>query len=78
VRHARKAKQSHGRGVLRNMTLIRERPAVVTGRAEVGHWEGDLVMGKRPSAVATLVERTTRYVRVVPLPHGYKRTRCGA
>jgi IS30 family transposase len=31
VRHARKAKQSHGRGVLRNMTSIRDRPAVVTG-----------------------------------------------
>ena len=29
-------------------------------------------MGKRPSAVATLVERATRYVRVVPLPNGYK------
>lgn len=29
-------------------------------------------MGKRPSAVATLVERSTRYLRVVPLPDGYK------
>ncbi|MGH2584940.1 MAG: IS30 family transposase [Dehalococcoidia bacterium] len=72
VRHVRKAKQAHGRGVLRNMTSIRERPAAVSERAEVGHWEGDLVMGKRPSAVATLVERATRYVRVVALPDGYK------
>ena len=70
VRHVRKAKQGHGRGVLRNMTSIRDRPATVTDRVEVWHWEGDLVMGKRPSAVATLVERATRYVRVVPLPHG--------
>ncbi|MET7622389.1 DDE-type integrase/transposase/recombinase [Streptomyces sp. NPDC005408] len=29
-------------------------------------------MGKRPSAVATLVERQTRFVHNVPLPNGYK------
>ena len=72
VRRARRAMQSHGRGVLRNMTSIRNRPAVVSDRIDVGHWEGDLVMGKRPSAVATLVERSTRYVRVVQLPDGYR------
>lgn len=54
------------------MVSIHDRPAAVTERAEIGHWEGDLVMGKRPSTVATLVERSTRYVRILPLPHGYK------
>ena len=29
-------------------------------------------MGRRPSAVATLVERRSRYVRLVALPHGIK------
>lgn len=72
VRRARVPQRAHGRGVLRNMVSIRDRPACVSERAEVGHWEGDLVMGARPSAVATLVERSTRYVRVVPLPDGYK------
>lgn len=72
VRRARKAMRSHGRGVLRNMTSIRSRPAFVSDRVDVGHREGDLVMGKRPSAVATLVERATRYVRVVQLPDGYR------
>ncbi len=72
VRRVRKAKQARGRGVLRNMTSIRDRPAAVSDRIELGHWEGDLVMGRRPSAVATLVERVTRYVRIVPLPDGYK------
>jgi hypothetical protein len=33
---------------------------------------GDPVMAKRPSAVATLVERSALYVRIVPLPHGCK------
>jgi IS30 family transposase len=74
VCHVRRVKQSHGRGVLRNMVSIRQRPVAVTERVEVGHWEGDLVMGKRPSAVATLVERSTRYRRVVLLPDGYKAT----
>lgn len=36
------------------------------------HWEGDLVMGSRPSAVTTLVDRKTRYVRLVHLPDGIK------
>jgi IS30 family transposase len=54
------------------MVSIRERPAVVTERTELGHWEGDLVMGTRPSGVAMLVGRRTRYLRIVPLLGGYK------
>lgn len=72
VRRPRRVQVSHGRGRLRNMTSIHSRPVEVLQRAEIGHWEGDLVMGKRPSAVATLVERQTRFVRIVPLPNGYK------
>ena len=33
---------------------------------------GDLVHGVRPSAVATVVDRATRYAMVVALPDGYK------
>ena len=72
LRTGRSTRRSRGRVELRgripDMVAIAERPPEVDERRVPGHWEGDLVMGAGgKSAIATLVERHTRYVLLARL-----------
>jgi IS30 family transposase len=60
-----------GQGQLKNMVMISERPAELKDRAVPGHWEGDLIFGKKMTSIGTLVERHSRYVILLKLPNGH-------
>lgn len=71
--HNKRVARSKGqdrRGQIPDMLSIHVRPPEIEDRQFPGHWEGDLIKGEgNASAVGTLVERTSRLVMLIKLPH---------
>jgi IS30 family transposase len=68
LRMPRARLQGRGKSFVSPEIMISERPGEADDRAVPGHWEGDLILGLRSSAIGTLVERTTRFTILLHLP----------
>ncbi len=68
LRSPRARTRGRGKSFVTPELLVRHRPAEAASRTVPGHWEGDLILGLGSSAIGTLVERTTRYTLLLPLP----------
>ncbi len=62
-----KARRKKG-SKIRDQINISQRPRHIENRQEIGHWEGDLVIGRaQRSAIGTIVERKSRYTLIIPV-----------
>lgn len=68
--HKRRDKRKFGknRTRIKDQVSIDNRPKHIELREEIGHWEGDLMIGiGQKSAIATVVERKTRYTFIIKI-----------
>lgn len=65
----RKKKTNDKRGKIQDAISIHERPEAANNRQELGHWEGDTVLGKRNTGCfGTYVERKTGFLAGFKIP----------
>ncbi|WP_329460742.1 IS30 family transposase [Streptomyces sp. NBC_01497] len=62
------------RSQIKDAVSIRERPAEANDRTVPGHWEGDLIVGRGVTQIATVVDRATRFTVLVQLDGRDKHT----
>jgi IS30 family transposase len=79
LRHRRRRPDQRSARYVAPARLIDQRPAAAADRGRLGDWEGDLIVGPRNrSAIGTLVDRRSRLLRLVHLPHGHTAAACRA
>ena len=75
--HKRRDKRKFGKNRVRikDQVSIDQRPKHIDLRQEAGHWEGDLMIGLgQKSAIATVVERKTRYTFIIKIDNRKSKT----
>lgn len=71
-RPRRKRRRDRHESIRPGLPNIMARPAAVGDRSELGHWEGDQIIGWRNrSSMLWLTERVTRYAIGITMPEGY-------
>jgi IS30 family transposase len=69
-RRRRRNTRQHRGGAIQDPVSIHDRPAEIEDRLVPGHYEGDLIVGPigTPVVIATLVERSCGYLRLIRSP----------